>query len=223
MIHVADLRFDYGRPAEFQLRIDELTLDPRQRVAVIGPSGSGKTSLAYLLAGILVPQAGEIHMEDFRVSAADDAARRAFRARRIGFVFQEFELIEYLPVRENILLPYVIRRSSEGASEAERRCRLLAERVGILDKLRRFPNALSQGEKQRVAICRALVTQPALLIGDEPTGDLDPENAANIMDILLETTLATGAGLLLITHDHSQLGRFDRVINMADFLGRKQR
>ena len=145
-----------------------------------------------------------------------DGQRRAFRARRVGFVFQSFALLDYLTARENILYPYRIVRSLRLDTDARQRAVRLAEACGIGGKLDRHPGALSQGEQQRVAICRALVTCPSLILADEATGNLDPETKTVILDLLFERAAEAGATLLAVTHDHELLARFDRVIDFAD-------
>jgi putative ABC transport system ATP-binding protein len=184
---------------------------------VVGPSGTGKTTLLNLLSGILVPQAGQVTVAGTQVPGLGDAARRAFRIGTIGFIFQNFELAAYLSARDNILYPYRITDSLRLDAAAVARAEALAESAGLGAKLGRKPGALSQGEQQRVAICRALVTQPRLLLADEATGNLDPQNKDLILDLMFEQAAAAGATLLAVTHDHALLPRFDRVIDFADF------
>ncbi len=136
----------------------------------------------------------------------------------MGLVFQEFELLEYLSVFDNILLPYRITQALELNPAARERARRLAADVGIADKLRRYPGQLSQGERQRVAICRAIIVEPPLLLADEPTGNLDPGNKGRVLDILFDYARETGATLVTVTHDHGLIGRFDRLIDFQDFL-----
>ena len=138
-----------------------------------------------------------------------------FRISNIGFIFQEFELIEYLNVLDNILLPYRVNSSLRFNKAVRDRAVCLAESVGIGDKLRRHPDALSQGEKQRVAICRALVTEPKIIVADEPTGSLDSENKKSIMKIIHDQIDKSRATLLMVTHDHSLLDGFDRVVDLT--------
>ena len=170
-----------------------------------------------LVAGILVPEAGRIEVAGTEVSALTDAARRRFRATRIGFVFQDFALLDYLSARQNILYPYRITPALVLDAAARDRAQALAEACGIADKLDRHPGALSQGEQQRVAICRALVTRPTLILSDEATGNLDPDSKARILDLLFEQAAAAGASVLAVTHDHELLPRFDRVLDFAQF------
>ena len=216
IVEVEQLEFRY-REGQFALRIAELSVARGSTVAVIGPSGSGKTTLLHLIAGIAAPQAGRVVVVDTDLSALSDAERRAFRIGHLGLGFQEFELREYLSVFDNSLLPY----RSSGALTLDRavrgRARALAQRVGIGDKLRRCANRLSHGEKQRVAVCRALLTEPELLLADEPTGNLDPSNKGRVLDILFEYARETGATLVTVTHDMDLVDRFDRVIDFRQF------
>ena len=215
MIRIEDLRFSYG--PEFSLEVPQLSIAPAERVAVIGPSGSGKTTLLHLIAGIATPSTGRVWADDEEVTALDDAARRDLRAGRVGLVFQEFELIEHLNVLDNVLLTYRINGSLRLERPVRDRAVELARRVGIDDKLHRRPGELSQGERQRVAVCRALVTEPRLVLADEPTGNLDPANKRRVLDILLEYGQRSHATLLTVTHDHELLKSFPRVIDASEF------
>lgn len=214
MIEIEDLSFAYP---EFRLSIPALSVAEGERVAVVGPSGTGKTTLLNLISGIATPEAGVLRVGGTDIAHLTDAARRAFRARRIGFVFQNFALLDYLPARENILYPYRIAPGLRLDRAARDRALGLAEACGIGGKLDRHPAALSQGEQQRVAICRALVTEPQLILADEATGNLDPETKGLILDLLFARAAEAGATVLAVTHDHELLPRFDRVIDFAAF------
>jgi len=213
MIQVSHLQFDYTASG-FRLGVDTFSVGSNERVALIGPSGSGKTTLLNLLAGILVPRSGQVRVNQLEVSSLDDRSRREFRLRTTGLVFQEFELLEYLTVLDNILLPYRISGVLELDAKVRERAASLAEQVGIRDHLRRYPRQLSQGERQRVAVCRALLPQPPLVLADEPTGNLDPVNRDRVLQIILDYTRAQPAALLLVTHEHELLPRFDRVLDL---------
>lgn len=216
MIELERVRFAYAQGAGggFALSIAGLRLERGEHAACIGPSGCGKTTLVSLIAGVLSPGAGRIVVDGSDVSAMSDAARRRFRAERIGMVFQEFELLEYLSAMDNVLLPCLLR--GRGDRQASRReAAALAERLGVGGVLRRPPRKLSQGERQRISICRALVTRPAVILCDEPTGNLDPDATRATLDLLLSQASETGATLLMVTHNHSLLGLFDRVIDMG--------
>ncbi|ABD56024.1 ABC transporter ATP-binding protein [Jannaschia sp. CCS1] len=216
MIELRDISFSYPN-GDFRLSVPSLDLDDGERVAVVGPSGTGKTTLLNLIAGITVPQGGQISIDGDAMTGLSDAARRTFRARKIGFVFQDFALLDYLSARENILYPFRITSGTPLDAEARARADQLAEACGLKGKLSRRPGALSQGEQQRVALCRALVRQPKLILADEATGNLDPENKSAILDLLFSRTREAGATLLAVTHDHDLLPRFDRVIDFADY------
>lgn len=216
MVRVKDLTFGYGAGG-FLLRVPDFVLNDKERVAIVGPSGSGKTTLLNLIAGILTPNTGRIDVAGTEVSRLSDAQRRMFRAREIGFVFQDFALLDYLSARQNILYPYRITPALTLDPAARERAETLAAACGIGDKLDRHPTALSQGEQQRVAICRALVTQPQLILSDEATGNLDPDSKARILDLLFEQADAAGAAVLAVTHDHELLPRFERVVDFVQF------
>ena len=216
MIEVGALRFSYP-DSTFRLEVDDFRVEQGQAIALVGPSGSGKTTFLYLLAGILTPRSGTIRVGDFTVSGASDESRRRFRIARIGFVFQELHLLDYLDVRENIALPIRLDPSRALDSVSLARIVRLAERVGIADKLSRFQNALSQGERQRVAICRALVSDPVVIFADEPTSSLDVSTSATTLSLMLELVREHRTTLLMLTHDESLLGHFDRVVRLPEF------
>jgi len=216
VIDIQALRYGYPR-SDFNLSVPALNIEDGEKVAVIGPSGSGKTTLLNLIAGILIPSKGNIRLGDVEVSALGDAERRNFRITQIGFVFQDFELLDYLNVLDNILHPFRITSALTLNQEVRSRAASLAEQMGIGDKLKRGPEDLSQGEKQRAAICRALLAEPRLILADEATGNLDPENKTRILDLLFETVSGLGATLLAVTHDHELLPHFDRTIDFQEF------
>ena len=217
MIGVTDLHFRYPE-GDFDLRIPRLAVGHGERVAVVGPSGSGKTTLLNLVAGILLPEQGTVHCDGSEVSALSDAARRDFRITRIGFVFQDFELLGYLNVLDNVLHPYRISGALKLTREIRERAGDLLQQMGLGDKLVRGVERLSQGEKQRVAICRALLPSPQLVLADEATGNLDPRNKGHILDLLFDVVQAHESTLLAVTHDHELLPRFDRTVDFNDFL-----
>ena len=214
MIRIEQLDFAYASGG-FRLRIGDLTVERGARAAVIGASGCGKTTLLHLIAGILEPDAGTIRVSGQEITALSDARRRDFRVRHVGLVFQEFELLEYLDVLDNVLLPFRINRSLALDAAARDRARGLVGAVGLEDKLHRPVPRLSQGERQRVGICRALVAAPSLILADEPTGNLDPDNKERALDILERFAAERDATLVVATHDHALLPRFDQVIDFA--------
>jgi putative ABC transport system ATP-binding protein len=148
-----------------------------------------------------------------------DAARRSFRIANVGFVFRDFELVEYLDVLDNVVHPYRINGALRLSTEVRARALALAREMGIADKLGRSVTRLSQGEKQRVAICRALLTRPPVLLADEATGNLDPANKEVVLGILLDYVDRSGAVLLAATHDYELRDDFDRVIDFREFAG----
>jgi len=221
MISISDLHFQYPN-GDFSMSIRSLGIEKNQAAAVIGPSGTGKTTLLNLIAGIMIPTQGVIDVDGIDVGKLNDRDRRRFRITTIGFVFQDFELLDYLSVLDNILHPFRITDALELNQAVKARAVALAEGMGIADKLMRQATDLSQGEKQRTAICRALLPQPKLILADEATGNLDPENKTKIMDLLFSAMEAYDTTLLAVTHDHELLDRFDRVIDFRDFQSDRQ-
>ena len=211
MIRCEHLRYAYPGDA-FELVIDDFSVTKGGSVALVGPSGCGKSTFMNLISGLLVPQAGSVLVDDVEVSRLALAERQRFRLTRIGLVPQNFELLDYLTVRENILLPFRIGAGLD--REAAARCEELADRSGIAGHLGRYPDQLSQGERQRAALCRGLVTAAPLILADEPTGNLDPENQDRIVSLLLDEARRIGATVLMITHDPVLLPRFDRVVDV---------
>jgi len=217
MIEINSLTFAYPS-GEFRLDIQELSVATGEKVAFVGPSGSGKTTLLNLVAGILPPKNGSIKVDNDEISAQGDTARRNFRITNIGFIFQDFGLLDYLDVRDNILHPYRITDALKLDSDVRNRADMLAEQMGIADKLQRHPPDLSHGERQRVAICRALLPGPKLILADEATGNLDPKNKTHILELLFQSVEEHGATLLAVTHDHELLKSFDRVVDFQDWI-----
>lgn len=217
MVSLSNLEFSYPQ-GDFHLSIPKLGIESSEKVAVIGPSGSGKTTLLSLLAGIVLPHKGSIRVDELEVNSLKDEARRAFRIKNIGFVFQDFELLDYLSVQDNILHPYRISNALVLTREVRERAVTLACEMGIEGYLDRQPGNLSQGERQRCAICRALISNPRLILADEATGNLDPSNKGKILDLLFRAVEERDASLLAVTHDHELLPRFDRVIDFSQLL-----
>jgi putative ABC transport system ATP-binding protein len=215
VITIEQLSFHYAR-SDFTLRVPALSVADGEKVALVGPSGSGKTTLLHLIAGILLPDAGNITVGDARPAQLNDAGRRAFRIATLGLVFQDFQLLESLDVLENILLPCRINPALNLTPEVRDRARQLARDTGLDQRLHHRPGRLSQGEKQRTALCRALINRPQCLLADEPTGNLDPHAKTRVLDVLFEQCGRVSASLLMVTHDLGLLGRFDRAINLAE-------
>ena len=216
MIDVSNIRFNY-RNNGFQLNIPELSIQPAEKVALIGPSGTGKTTLLNLLAGILVPASGAIEIDGLDIAGLPTEDRQDFRAVKMGLIFQEFGLLEYLTVFENICLPYRISPVLELDAGVPERAFEIAETIGLGEKLHRYPKHLSQGERQRIEVCRAMITQPAMILGDEPTGNLDPGNRDHVAKMLFDYSARSGAPLLVVTHDYELVEQFDRRIDVQGF------
>lgn len=215
LLTARDLRFTFD-PAEGPLfELAEFTVEQGNHTAVVGPSGCGKTTLLRLLTGILTPTSGTIDLYGHRLDQLSDTRRRAVRISTVGFVFQRFALLDYCTALENILLPLRLHGSVALDSDARDRAHELATATGIAHTLKRRPDRLSQGEQQRVAICRALIANPKLIACDEPTGNLDPARAESIIALILKQANRTDATVLLVTHDHGLLPHFKAVLDMG--------
>lgn len=213
MIRISDYQFRYP-DGDFTLLIGELCVPAGERAALIGPSGCGKSTLLQTIAGILRPERGRVEIAGSDLFALSEGARRRFRASRIGLVFQDFQLLEYLSVKENILLPYILHPTAVHATTRMARLIQLVDAVGLSDKLNRRPGTLSHGERQRVALCRSLITEPELVLADEPTASLDAETADLTIRLLLEDAKQRGSTLLTVTHDRTAAAAFDRVLDL---------
>ena len=165
MIELSDIKFSYPN-SEFHLSIDSLLIGTGEKTAVIGPSGFGKTTMLNLIAGILIPEYGSVIIKEKEISNLPDAERRNYRIKEIGFVFQDFKLLDYLNVLDNILLPFRINKTLPLTKEILENAQDLAASINIEDKLYKHPSKLSHGERQRVAICRALLNKPSLILAD---------------------------------------------------------
>ncbi|RFC48126.1 MAG: putative ABC transport system ATP-binding protein/lipoprotein-releasing system ATP-binding protein [Verrucomicrobia bacterium] len=214
-LQLRDLVFRYTAE-RFALRLAHLEVIAREHLAITGPSGCGKTTLLRLSSGILIPETGSVQAGETVISSLPDPARRQFRLRHIGLVFQTFELVPYLNARDNILLPYRVSRDLRLAPEVKARAEALAEQTGITHLLDQRPAEISQGERQRIALCRALITQPSLILADEPTGSLDPQNQQRAVALLHDQARQAGAALIMVTHEPSLLSGFDRHISLPE-------
>ena len=182
--------------------------------AVVGPSGCGKSTLLYLLGLLDRPDHGEIHLEEESVAQASDPTRTSLRNKKIGFVFQFHFLIKELTVCENVALP--LRKAGVSEKDASERAEGVLRKLGLGDKCERFANKLSGGEQQRVAIARALVHSPALLLADEPTGNLDSANSDKVFELLLQFARDEGIAVILVTHNPELAEKCDRILRMRD-------
>ncbi|WP_017942071.1 MULTISPECIES: ABC transporter ATP-binding protein [unclassified Thioalkalivibrio] len=214
VLSLTDVAFAYPGEGEVLHGVD-FELGAGERVAIVGESGSGKSTLLHLAAGLEAADRGEVHLAGEALAGLDEAARTRLRRARVGIVFQSFHLIPTLTVLENVMLPLELATKAGAAERRERAARQLAA-VGLADKEARYPEALSGGEQQRVAIARALVHEPALILADEPTGNLDSRTGETVFALLLEQVRATGCSLLLVTHSHELARRLDRVLTMRD-------
>ena len=195
------------------LRGISFAVERGQFVAIMGPSGSGKSTLLGLLAGLDTPSAGKVILDGQEIQdlAEDDMA--VLRGRKIGFVFQSYQLVPTLTAEENVLLPLDL--AGDGFAGAGRARRLL-ERVGLADRFDHYPVQLSGGEQQRVALARAFVGRPPLILADEPTGNLDSANGKHVLDILVELNRSEGTTLVLVTHNQELAARADRLVTLHD-------
>ncbi|HEX6243714.1 MAG TPA: ABC transporter ATP-binding protein [Polyangiales bacterium] len=191
-------------------RVD-LRIEPREMVAIVGPSGSGKSTLLGLLAGLDRPSEGSVRVEGQAIEGLTEDALAGLRRERLGFVFQNFQLLGNLTARENVLLPLELNR----VPDARQRCDSLLERVGLGARGHHYPAQLSGGEQQRVALARAFAPQPRILLADEPTGNLDPRTGQSVLELLFELRETHGSTLVLVTHDEALARRADRRVRLA--------
>ncbi len=215
IIRVRDLRkvFRVGEVEVHALRGVNLTVPRGEFLCVAGPSGSGKSTLFHILGGLLAPTSGSVVVGGHELASLSDSQRTALRRRMVGFVFQKFNLLPTLTAADNIA---VARHIAGREREQDGWFRQVLELLGISDRLNHKPSKLSGGEQQRVAIARAIVNQPAILLADEPTGNLDSQNAAAVLGILRDLNERLGQTILLITHDAEVASYAHRVVHMRD-------
>lgn len=216
MIQLKDIQFQYPQ-SDFRLKINDLQFINESRTAIIGPSGFGKTTMLNLIAGILLPNSGDIQIEGRHINQLSDKDRRNFRIKNIGFVFQDFRLIPYLNVLDNILIPFRINKTLKPDPESINLAKVIADDLNIESLIMNYPEKLSHGERQRVAIARALINKPQVILADEPTGNLDPENKEHIKHLLFDAVQKYKATLITVTHDHEMLNGYDQVIDFKNF------
>ena len=213
-LKVSDLRRSFG---EGESRVEALRgvsfqLERGEFVAIMGPSGSGKSTLMHLLGGVDRATSGSIELEGVRLEELSEEKRTLFRRRQIGLVYQFYNLVPLLTVRENIALPLLL----DGRSLAPGQLEQLADALALSDKLDAYPHQLSGGQQQRAGIGRALITCPALLLADEPTGNLDSSNTRQVMALLRKFHRAMGQTILMITHDRDLALQADRILTLED-------
>lgn len=215
MIRLHDVRKSYpqGDRSVVACDVADLQIERGEQVALVGRSGSGKTTLLHVLAGILRPDTGTVEIAGTSVNELSEAARDRFRGQHIGMVYQTFNLLQPFNALENVLLGALFGRGV-GRGEAERAHRLL-ERTGLGDRLHHRPNQLSVGQIQRVAICRALINDPDLILMDEPLGNQDKETGGQVLDLLLELAQEGNKTVVMVTHDPGSAARMQRTVELA--------
>jgi len=196
------------------LRGIDLFVPRSQFVAILGASGSGKSTLLGLIAGLDSPSAGQIFLDGDEITNLTEDRLAVLRGRKVGFVFQSYQLIPTLTAEENVLLPLEL--TGANGSDGRGRARELLESVGLADRMDHYPVQLSGGEQQRVALARAFAAHPPILLADEPTGNLDSANGRHVLELLLAMNAQQGTTLVLVTHDQNLASRADRLIQLED-------
>ena len=214
ILEVTNLCKTYGKGDTMVKALDNVSfsVEKGEFVAIIGPSGSGKSTLLHILGGVDVPTKGSVVINQTDISNLDETALAIFRRRQIGLIYQFYNLIPILTVQENLTLPLLL----DGRKPDEKQISTLVKRLGLENRLAHLPNQLSGGQQQRVSIGRALVNNPALMLADEPTGNLDSENSKEIISLLRQFNKDFNQTVIIITHDEKIANSADRVITIED-------
>ena len=212
----ADLvkEFTQGGSVLTVLRGASISVRRGERIAIVGASGSGKTTLLQMLGGLDLPTRGTVSIDGLEMNRLDDAERGRLRNRAVGFVYQFHHLLPEFSALENVAMPLLVRRVRP--ESAREQAATILSRVGLAQRLTHRPSQLSGGERQRAAVARALVTRPNLILADEPTGNLDGANAAQVFELMLELNREMGTSLVIVTHDERIAARLDRVLTLTD-------
>ena len=206
--------FVQGQTVLTVLRGASISVGRGERIAIVGASGSGKTTLLQVLGGLDLPTRGTVSIAGMQMNSLSDTERGNLRNRAVGFVYQFHHLLPEFSALENVAMPLLVRRMPAQAARAQ--AAAILARVGLADRLTHRPSQLSGGERQRAAVARALVTRPGLILADEPTGNLDGANAAQVFELMLELNRELGTSLVIVTHDERLAVRLDRVITLSN-------
>jgi len=221
MIHLRDVTKSYsrGEQAVLACAVDRLDIDSGEQVALVGRSGTGKTTLLHILAGILRPDRGEVEIVGQRLEQMGESARDRHRGRHIGMVYQTFNLLQPFTALENVLMGALFGRGADG--DARLRAEALLQKVGLADRMHHRPSELSVGQVQRVAICRALVNDPELVLMDEPLGNQDKATGGQVLDLMLQIAADDHKTVVMVTHDPESAARMQRTVDLSTLRGQE--